>query len=105
MLFFYFINLVFIVYDAYYLNPIKKKTIRNNMEEIILRPDAKGRVNLGDLAQGVSSYRVNFGENGKLILTPYAEIPFSEKWIFDNKEVLEKVKEQFEKEAYDVVAF
>ena len=75
------------------------------MEEIILRPDAKGRVNLGDLAQGVSSYRVNIGENSKLTLTPYAEIPFSEKWIFENKEILEKVKQQFEKEVNDVVTF
>ena len=75
------------------------------MEEIILRPDAKGRVNLGDLAQGVSSYRVNIGENSKLTLTPYAEIPFSEKWIFENKEILEKVKQQFEKEVNEVVTF
>ena len=52
------------------------------MEEIMLRQDAKGRINLGDLAEGVSSYRVHVGENGKLTLTPYAEIPFSEKWIF-----------------------
>lgn len=75
------------------------------MEEIILRPDAKGRLNLGSLAQGVSSYRVNIGENGQLTLIPYAEIPFSEKWIFENKAVLEKVKQQFEKEANDVVSF
>lgn len=50
----------------------------------MLRPDAKGRINLGDLAEGVSSYRVNIGENGKLTLTPYVEIPFSEKWIFES---------------------
>ena len=75
------------------------------MEEIMLRPDAKGRINLGAFAEGVSSYKVTIGENGKLTLTPYAEIPFSEKWIFENKEVLEKVKQQFEKEAQDVVSF
>ena len=75
------------------------------MEEIMLRPDAKGRINLGDLAEGVSSYRVHVSENGKLTLTPYTEIPFSEKWIFENKEILEKVKQQFEKEANDVVTF
>jgi len=60
---------------------------------MILRPDAKGRVNLGDLAKGVSSYRVNISENGNLILIPYAEIPFSEKWIFENEDALEKVKQ------------
>ena len=63
------------------------------MEKIILRPDAKGRVNLGDLAKGVSSYRVNISESGNLILIPYAEIPFSEKWIFENEDALERVKQ------------
>lgn len=63
------------------------------MEQMILRPDAKGRINLGDLAKGVSSYRVNISENGNLILIPYAEIPFSEKWIFENEDTLERVKQ------------
>jgi len=63
------------------------------MEKMIVRPDAKGRINLGELAAGVSSYRVNISENGNLTLTPYAEIPLSEKWIFDNEEALEKVKQ------------
>ena len=65
------------------------------MDNIILRPDSKGRLNLGELAQGVSSYRVTVGENGKLFLTPYAEIPLSEKWIFENPDILEKVKKEF----------
>lgn len=68
------------------------------MDEIILRPDSKGRINLGDLAQGVSSYRVSKGENGQLTLSPYTEIPFSDKWIFENKEILEKVKQQLMQE-------
>ena len=63
------------------------------MEKMIVRPDAKGRINLGELAAGVSSYRVNISENGNLTLTPYTEIPLSEKWIFDNEEALEKVKQ------------
>jgi hypothetical protein len=62
------------------------------MTEIILRPDAKGRLNLGDLANNVSSYRITQEESGTLILTPYSEIPYSEKWIFEDKEMLEKVK-------------
>lgn len=66
------------------------------MEEVILRPNSKGRINLGDFAQDVSSYRVMKRENGKIILNPYAEIPFSEKWIFENKDILEKVKKEFE---------
>lgn len=64
------------------------------MSEIILRPDSKGKLNIGELAQGVSSYRVSIGTNGVLTLYPYAEIPFSDKWIFDNKELLEKIKNE-----------
>lgn len=72
------------------------------MENISVRPDSKGRINLGDLALGVSSYKVNVAEDGKLILTPYAEIPFSEKWIFDDEEILEKVKQHLKKEIDDI---
>lgn len=68
------------------------------MEEVVLRPDSKGRINLGELARGVSSYRVNRGENGSLILNPYLEIPFTEKWVFENKDILEKVKQQLKQE-------
>lgn len=64
------------------------------MTEIILRPDSKGKLNIGDLAQGVSSYRIVIGENGILTLYPYAEIPISDKWIFDDKELLEKIKNE-----------
>lgn len=64
------------------------------MSEIILRLDSKGKLNIGDLAQCVSSYRVVIGEYGMLALYPYAEIPFSDKWIFDNKELLEKLKNE-----------
>ena len=67
------------------------------MTEIILRPDGKGRINLGELAAGVSSYRVAIGDQGTLTLTPYAEIPLSEKWIFEDKDILEKVKQQVKK--------
>ena len=73
------------------------------MEEATLRPDSKGRLNLGDLAQGVSSYRVTKGESGSLILKPYFEVSFEEKWIFDNEATLEKIKRQFKQEG-DIVA-
>jgi len=74
------------------------------MEEIILRPDSKGRINLGELSQGVSSYRVIKGENGSLILKPYLEIPFTEKWIFENKDILERIKKEFHNEEQDNVS-
>ena len=86
-------------YKKCYLIPSEKNSFiqRNKMEDITVRPDSKGRINLGDIAQGVSSYRVSIVENGKLILTPYVEIPLSEKWIFEDKEILERVKEHLKK--------
>lgn len=71
------------------------------IENSIVRPDAKGRVNLGDFAQGVSSYRIRHAENGELTLIPYAEIPFVDKWIFENEDLLEKVKQQLKTEVTD----
>jgi len=64
------------------------------MDQIIqrLRPDAKGRINLGKLAQGVSSFRARREENGNIILEPFAEIPICEKWLFDNEGALGAVK-------------
>ena len=67
-------------------------------ETIILRPDSKGRVSLGEIANNVSSYRVTVEENGIVILAPYTEIPLSEKWIFEDKELLEKVVQQMKAE-------
>lgn len=67
-------------------------------ETIILRPDSKGRITLGEIANNVSSYRVIIENNGKVTLEPYAEIPLSEKWIFENKELLEKLVYQMKAE-------
>jgi len=60
----------------------------------LLRPDAKGRLCLGNLAKGVSGFKVTIDENTQnIILCPYAEIPLKEKWLFDNKEAIRSVKE------------
>ena len=64
------------------------------MNEIILRPDSKGRLNVGDYVNGVSSFRMTLENNGTIVLEPYAEIPFEDKWIFEDKELLEKIKQQ-----------
>ena len=65
------------------------------MEQIIqqLRPDAKGRITLGKLAQGVSSFRARLMDDGRIILEPFAEIPAREKWLFNNQVALKAVKE------------
>lgn len=70
------------------------------MDEIIqLRPDAKGRINLGKLAQGISSFRARRTEDGNIILEPFTEIPAREKWLFDNKAALGAVKVGLEQAA------
>ncbi len=53
----------------------------------VLRPDSKGRITLGKLAQGVSSFRVTVDEHQRIVLEPFTEIPVAEKWVFDNPAV------------------
>ena len=57
-----------------------------------IRPDSKGRVSLGKLAKGVSSFQVVKNADGIIILEPFVEIPAREKWLYDNDEALEAVK-------------
>jgi hypothetical protein len=57
----------------------------------VLRPDSKGRVALGELAKGVSSFHVSV-DGDRIILEPYAEIPAREKWLFENKAALASVQ-------------
>lgn len=58
----------------------------------MVRPDAKGRITLGHLTDGVSGYSVTKDKSNKIILVPYVEIPEKEKWLFENKAALESVK-------------
>ncbi len=64
-----------------------------------LRPDAKGRITLGKLAEGVSSFRVMLDDCGRIILEPFAEVPLREKWLFDNPKVLKAVKKGLKESA------
>ena len=59
-----------------------------NNADLTVRPDAKGRVTLGALAKGVSSYRISAEADGRLILEPYVEIPARERWVYDNPQAL-----------------
>lgn len=63
------------------------------MNQVItqLRPDAKGRIALGKLAKGISSFRARQMEDGNILLEPFAEIPAREKWLFDNPKALKAV--------------
>ncbi len=58
----------------------------------MLRPDAKGRISLGTLAKGISGFSIHQEKNGNIVLEPFVEIQANEKWLFDNKYALNKVK-------------
>lgn len=62
------------------------------LSEKVLRPDSKGRICLGKLAQGVSSFRVSVDDHQRIVLEPYAEIPASEKWLFENPDARDSVR-------------
>lgn len=57
---------------------------------IIVRPDAKGRITLGKLASGISSFEVK-KKGGSIILEPRVEIPAREKWLFENKNAMKQL--------------
>lgn len=61
--------------------------------ELTVRPDSKGRITLGSLAEGVSSFRVQQQPDGTLLLEPFKEIPAREAWLFNNPVALDKVKQ------------
>ncbi len=58
-------------------------------QPLTLRPDAKGRITLGALASGISSFRATVDTSGRIILDPFAEIPAREKWLFENKDAMD----------------
>lgn len=49
-----------------------------------IRPDRKGRITLGRIAENVSSYAVRVNPDGRIILEPYAEVPAGERWLYDS---------------------
>lgn len=59
---------------------------------LTIRPDAKGRITLGSLAKGISSFKATVDDHGRIILEPFAEIPAREKWLFENKDALNSVR-------------
>ena len=58
----------------------------------LVRPDAKGRVCLGNVTRGVSSYKIRIDcKSGEIHLKPYIEIPAAEQWVFNHFEVLNSI--------------
>ncbi len=56
-----------------------------------LIPDERGRITLGKIAEGVSSYKLSRHKDGSLTLTPMAEIPARELWLWKNEGALASV--------------
>ncbi len=59
----------------------------------MVKPDAKGRITLGHLADGVSRFAIIQDKNNRLILEPYSDVPSREVWLFRNEQALNKVKQ------------
>ena len=57
-----------------------------------LIPDERGRITLGEVARGVSSYAATFAPDGTVTLTPMVEIPARERWLWDNKNAMAMVQ-------------
>lgn len=58
-----------------------------------IKPDIKGRIYLGKLAEGVSGFRLEVDSHHRIILEPLVEIPAYEKWLFENKKALKMVRQ------------
>ncbi len=58
-----------------------------------VRPDSKGRITLGNLAEGISSFAISRDEKNRIILEPFVEVPAREQWLFKNKTALNQVKQ------------
>jgi hypothetical protein len=57
-----------------------------------VRPDSKGRIMLGKIAKGISSFDVQEVEYGVYSLIANVEMPAKERWIYENKAVARSLK-------------
>lgn len=64
-----------------------------DIAQTMVRPDAKGRINLGARTAGISGYQVTDMGGGNLMLTAMTEIPARELWLYKNPEALAMVEE------------
>ena len=56
------------------------------------RLDSKGRITVGHIAKGVSSFVVTLKQDGSLVLVPQVEIPAREIWLHQNPKALQSLK-------------
>jgi hypothetical protein len=58
-----------------------------------LRPDSKGRITLGCLASGASSFKAYKDAKGRIILEPQIEVPAAEAWLWQNPAAIRSVQQ------------
>lgn len=56
-----------------------------------IQTDSKGRIYLGDIAKGITTFRVTRDGDQRIILEP-EQIPEQEKWLFENPIALASVR-------------
>ena len=64
-----------------------------------VRPDAKGRIALGKIAEGVSSFIIYAQAGGTYILEPMVEIPARERWLLESKDARDSISRGLEQSA------
>jgi hypothetical protein len=58
-----------------------------------VRPDSKGRITLGNLAAGASSFKAYRDSKGRIILEPQVEVPAAQAWLWQNPAAMKSVRE------------
>lgn len=59
----------------------------------MVKPDTKGRITLGHLADGISRFAMSIDEGNRIILEPFIEVAIKERWLFENKSALAQLKQ------------
>ena len=57
-----------------------------------VRPDSKGRITLGSLAGGASSFKAYKDEKGRIVLEPQVEVPALEAWLWQSPVAMKAVQ-------------
>ena len=58
-----------------------------------VRPDSKGRITLGSLAGGASSFKAYKDKKGRIVLEPQVEVPAMEAWLWQNPVAMKAVQQ------------
>lgn len=74
---------------------LKKNILKINKEfqELGTRTiDERNRLTIGPLLKGSKRVKIFKNDHGDLLLQPLVEVPASELWVFENKEVLKSLR-------------